>query len=127
MNRRGFSLIEALIAAVLVAAASALLYGALAQAARSQELKAQQAVARRLLANRFALLDAVPAGLVQAGEWAETPQGRMTWSLTTQPGPVPSLAEATLTVSWPMSAGEHASPASISATTYRRVPPEPPS
>ena len=126
MNRRGFSLIEALMAAVLVASAAALLYGALAQVARGQQFRAQQAVARRLLANRLALLEVVPPGLVQQGE-EESSQDQMTWSLTTKPGPVPSLAEATLTVAWPMGTGERASQARVSATTYRPIPPEPPS
>ena len=126
MNRHGFSLVEALVAAVLVGSACALLYGSVAQVARGQQLKAQQAVARRLLANHLALLEEVPAGLVQSGEEEEkSSQGRFTWSLTTRPGPVQSLAEATLTIRWPMSGGEHASKASVSATTYRRVPAPP--
>ena len=111
-------------AAVLVGSACALLYGSIAQVARGQQLKAQQAVARRVLANHLALLDTVAPGVTQQGE-EESPQGRMTWALVTRPGPVPSLATATVTVSWPMSGGEHVSQASVSATTYRHVPAPP--
>lgn len=122
MNNRGFSLVEALIAAVLVGSAAALLYGSLAQVSRGQQLKAQQAVARRLLANRLALLDAVPPGLVQTGESADGASGRMTWSLSARPGPLPSLAEVTVSIEWPMGAEGASTRAGVSATTFRPVP-----
>ncbi len=82
--QKGFSLIELLIAGVIIAMTSSLLIGGLISANRSGELRAQQAVAAQLLANQLALIsDQITPEAPHQGTCPE-PYSHSTWTLKLQ-------------------------------------------
>lgn len=103
MNRlwchEAFSLIELLMASVVVAAGGAMLIGGLVAANRSRELRIEQLLATQLLAGRLAELDdEIGAETPMSGTFAE-PLDEFAWSLEHNDPSPDGLAQATLTVS----------------------------
>ena len=95
---QGFSLIELLIASVVIASVGSLLIGGLIAANRSADLRIEQTLSTQLLASQFALVhDRLSPDMPTRGTWT-TPSGEFTWMLTWSPAPRSPLAETTLTV-----------------------------
>ena len=94
---RGFSLLELLIASVVVAAAGVLLFGSLAQITRSRQLAQEQRMMRMALASRLASLETVTDG-EQAEGLCEAPYAAYRWALAATAGTLPSLAHVTLSI-----------------------------
>lgn len=94
----GFSLVELLIAGVIIAMTSSLLIGGLVSANRSGELRASRAIATQLLAGRLALIDdAVDSQSPDKGSCAE-PYENSTWVLEKQDTLLASVKRIELTV-----------------------------
>ena len=103
MRTNGFSLLELLMASLIVAAAGVLLFGGLAHIMRSRALAQEQTIMRALLANRLALLETV-AESEQADGSCEAPYGTYRWAVSAAPtavGALPSLATVTISVTSP--------------------------
>ena len=97
-RNQGFSLIELLIASVVVASAGALLIGGLVAANRSAEARIDQILSTQLLASRLALLsDPLDPSTPTSGTFP-SPLDEFTWTLAWTDAPLAPLAEATLTV-----------------------------
>ena len=97
-HRSGFSLIELLIAGVIIAMTSSLLIGGLMSANRSGELRVQQAIATQLIANQLALTDdSVAPDDTNKGGCPE-PYKDSTWILEQQETPIVSVKRIQLTV-----------------------------
>ena len=112
-NRRGFSLIELLIAAVIAAAAGALLIGGLVAANRSAEIRMAQTLSTHVLANQLALLDNQLGPKTPITGTVSSPLGQYTWTLAWTEAPLAPLAETTLTVTSPQGASH--------VVTYRQL------
>ena len=97
-DAEGFSLIELLIASVVVAAAGALLIGGLVAANRSAEVRIDQTLATQLLASQLALLgDQLDPNTPTSGTFPP-PLDEFAWTLEWTEVPLTPLAEATITV-----------------------------
>ena len=109
--RKGFSLIELLIASVVVASAGALLIGGLVTANRSAQIRIDQTLATQLLASQLALLDDQFQPKTPRQGSMEPPLEDDTWALEWSETPWTPLVEAKLSVS-------HKGQA-VDAVTYR--------
>ena len=114
---RGFSLIELLMASVVVAAAGALLVGGLIGANRSTALRVERILSTQLLASELALLDRQLGPDTPTSGHFSPPFEDVQWTLAWTPTPRAPLVEATLTVS----RGDH----HVDAVTYRQLATEP--
>ncbi len=99
-NSRGFSLLELLIASLVVAGTGLLLFSGLAQITRSRQLKQEQTIMRELLANRLALLETVTEG-EQVDGACEAPYETYRWTVSTSAGALPSVAHVTVSITSP--------------------------
>ena len=96
---QGFSLIELLMAAVIVAAVGSLLAGGLIAANRSRDVRVEQALSAQLLASELALLDdELTEQTPTTGTISAAPES-FTWTLQRAGAPLPPLVTATLTLS----------------------------
>ena len=96
--RNGFSLIELLLASVLVASAGALLMASLVTANRSASIRADQALLGQFLSSQLALLDdPLPAALPGSGPLPQ-PFDDRTALVAISAMPLTVLQEATLGV-----------------------------
>ena len=94
----GFSLVELLIAGVIIAMTGSLLIGGLMSANRSGELRASQAIATQLVAGQLALVDdSVTLSDANKGACPE-PYPDSTWVLEQQDTPLASVKRIQLTV-----------------------------
>lgn len=97
--QNGFSLVELLIAAVIIALTASLLVGGLISANRSAALRAQQAVSTELLATQLAALpDALPPDAPAQAACPEPLTGDTSCTMELAGGPLPSLRQVTLTL-----------------------------
>ena len=95
-----FSLVELLIAGVIIAMTGSLLIGGLISANRSGELRVQQAIAAQLAASQLALIDEqVAPDSPNKGAFPE-PYQDSTWILEQQDTPIPTVKRLQLTVSY---------------------------
>ncbi len=94
----GFSLIELLMASVIMAAAGALLMGGLVAANRGADRRIEQSLMTQTLANRLALLDDQPASINVVHGTDETPLGSIAWEVQWHDMSGVPLTEATVTV-----------------------------
>src|SRR3989338_3780205 len=95
---QGFSLIELLMASVVVACAGALLIGGLVAANRSAEARIDQTLSTQFLSSQLALLgDQFDSNTPTSGTFP-SPLDDVTWTLEWIDAPLAPLAEATLTI-----------------------------
>lgn len=94
---QGFSLVELLIASVVVASAGALLIGGLVAANRSAEIRIDQALSTQLLASQLALLDDQLSSQTPRSGTFPAPLDEFTWTLEWTDTPFTPLVEARLT------------------------------
>lgn len=97
-SQRGFSLVELMIAGVIIAMTGALLIGGLLSANRSAEMRARQAVTAQLLASQLALIDGKintdsPVKGNFSGAYADS-----TWQIEQYDTAVASVKQVQLTV-----------------------------
>ena len=112
-NSRGFSLIELLIASIVIASAGALLVGGLVAANRSSDLRIEQVLFTQALAGRLALLDDELSDQTPTHGTLPAPLDDVSWSLAWADAPLAPLVQATLSVS----RKDHAA----DVVTYRRL------
>ena len=98
-QQQGFSLIELVMAAVLLASAGAMLVGGLVAANRSSDARIEQALSTQVLASQFALLDEQITPQTPTRGTVSSPLGEYTWTLEWTKAPLAPLVEATLTLS----------------------------
>ena len=115
--QQGFSLIELLIASLVIAAASALLVGGLVAANRSSELWSERLLFTQVLASRLALLDDELSDQTPTHGILPAPLEDVSWTLAWTDAPLAPLVQATLSVS----RKDHAA----DVVTYRRLATEP--
>ena len=96
--QQGFSLIELLIASVIVASAGALLIGGLVAANRSADLRIDQTLSTQLLASQLALLDDQIDPNTSTSGTFPSPLDAFAWTLEWTDAPLTPLAQTTLTV-----------------------------
>lgn len=115
--RRGFALIELLIAAILIVSAGTLLIGGLVAANRSAALRMDRAVATQALASQLALLDdTLTMQTPTEGTIPGLQDASWTLSLAEASPPLTPLINSTLTVTY------HGR--DTTAVTIRRSPPQ---
>ncbi len=98
MRQDGFSLLELLMASMVVAAAGALLVGGMVWANRGADLRIEQVLSTQLLASQLALLDGPLSPQTPRSGTCPAPLNEFTWTLQWKDAPLAPLAEATLTV-----------------------------
>jgi len=98
-HSNGFSLVELVMASLIVSVAGALLVGGLVAANRSTDLRLHQMLSTQWLANQLALLDDTLSGSTATGG-TFLPLDDATWTLSVEPAddPLKPLAKATIIV-----------------------------
>ncbi len=98
MKHDGFSLLELLVASVVMAAAGELLIGGMVWANRSADLQTEQVLATQLLASHLASLDGPLNRQMPVEGTCPPPRDDFSWTLQWSEAPLAPLAETTITV-----------------------------
>ena len=104
----GLTMVEALIASILVASAGLMLGSGLLASNRAAQQRRLQLMTTEIAASQLALVPDVVATGASTGGSISTPSGTMTWELTATPLVGGPLAETVLSVTSPHLAGRAA-------------------
>jgi len=133
MNRAGFTLLEALIALLLMAVVLPLALGGISQVLRSVDRAGRVETAQRLAESRLAQWTADGSWRTAAASGAFTEEGpgadadtedlaAYRWTLVTAPWRDGALTTLTLTVAWGDGDGDHLSLATLMPATAADAP-----